>query len=112
MSNLRLFSDGFHSATMSTYEDPAITIQMYTDDYDWTLRAMFYDKQIDSIDLETVRAKYMERVISNTNGINIPVYLNYAGTITGTRPLQEYLSEVLDIAKVLDLPQWQNVDNP
>ncbi len=44
----------------------------------------------------------MERVISNTNGINIPVYLNYAGTITGTRPLQEYLSEVLEIAKDLD----------
>lgn len=97
-----LFSDGFHSSTLTTYEDPLLILEMYTDGNQWKLNAYLGDKWIDSIDLDKIRTRHMERVIANTKGINIPVRMNYAGMVTGEKMLQEYLAECLDIVKGLD----------
>lgn len=97
-----LFSDGFHSDTLTTYEDPLLRIKVEDNGISWRMIAYCGKKQIDSVDLERVRTSYMEKIIANTQGIDISIDMTFQGHVSSTRMLQEYLAEILEIVKGLD----------
>lgn len=63
---MTLFSDGFHSDTLTTYEDPLLRIKVEDNGISWRMIAYCGKKQIDSVDLERVRTSYMEKIKEDT----------------------------------------------
>ncbi len=113
-----LFADGFHSATMTTYEDPLLRLVVDDNGIEWKLIAYLGDTQIDSVNLGTIRTRFMERIIAKTEGINIPVAMHAAGVPYQTTMLQEFLAETLETVKSMDWifgpdnpANWSKIDS-
>ncbi len=102
-----LFYDGFQESTMTTYEDPALSVYLRSDGHYWRVEATVYGKEIDYIDLDKVRGSTLEKIIAKMGECDIMMSMDSVDLETYEPclryvSLKQYLIESLETVKGLD----------